>query len=146
MHNNIKPAWIFCGVFLVTLLWAVEFDNRPRAGLANSSDHLHTSTNEQVTHIDPGNGQKSSELAMHKSQPAEVGTSGHNPQPHRNHSAGDYSYNLEVGPAYGLLPAQVQVFAAKGAQLAEQIRDNNPLHAAERLYSCFDNRCVNTDH
>ena len=33
MLNNIKPTWIFLGGVLITMLWALEFDNRPRTRL-----------------------------------------------------------------------------------------------------------------
>ncbi|WBA79939.1 hypothetical protein [Endozoicomonas sp. GU-1] len=64
MLNKIKPAWVFCGVFLVTLLWAMEFDNRPRARLAipYSSDHLNASASEQVTQSERNIGLKSDEF------------------------------------------------------------------------------------
>ncbi|WP_422445820.1 MULTISPECIES: hypothetical protein [unclassified Endozoicomonas] len=65
MFKKIKPAWVFCGVFLVTLLWAVEFDNRPRVRLAipYSSDHLNSSISEQVMQSDRNIGLRSDELA-----------------------------------------------------------------------------------
>ncbi len=145
MNNNTKPVWMFCGVFLVTLLWALEFDNRPRTRLAipYSSNHLNSSTIEQtVTQGDRGN-----ELVS-KKFPANLGQPLQTAQPHRDSLLSDSSRNLLVDSANRQLPAQEQVFASKGAEPVEPLRDNNPLHAADRLYSCFGNSCLNViaDH
>ena len=153
MHNNIKPAWIFCGVFLVTLLWALEFDNRPRTRLAipYSSDHLNSSTIEQVvTQSDRGNELESKKFPANLGQLAQADQSErtYNLQPHRDSLLSDSSRNLLIDSANRQLPAQEQVFASKGSEPVEPLRDNNPLHAADRLYSCFGNSCLNViaDH
>ncbi|USE33872.1 hypothetical protein [Endozoicomonas sp. SCSIO W0465] len=142
MNNNIKPVWLFVGGFLVTLLWVLEFDNRPRTRLATPyfSHHLSSSTIE-VTGSQKDQGR---ELLTGASLPE------NRTQPHRDRWLIDTSQSLSVDLASWQLPEQERVVqsTAKVVEPVTPFRDNNPLHAADRLYSCFDNSCLNiiTDH
>ncbi len=148
MNKNIKPAWMFLGVFLVTLLWALESDNRPRVRLAMkySSDDLRSSTIDVASpqSLQADNLKPDERLA---SEDRSVGfgkmEKQNNLQPHRDSLLSDASRDLLVNSANRQLPEQERAFYSSGAKQVEPFRDNNPLHAADRLYSCFGNSCLN---
>ncbi|KEI71178.1 hypothetical protein [Endozoicomonas elysicola] len=148
MNNNIKPAWMFLGVFLVTLLWALESDNRPRVRLAMpySSDDLRSSTidvaspqSRQADNLKPDEQLASEDRSVRFGKTEKK----NNLQPHRDSLLSDASRDLLVNSANRQLPAQEQAFYLPDKEPVEPFRDNNPLHAADRLYSCFGNSCLN---
>ncbi|MFK0571702.1 hypothetical protein [Endozoicomonas sp.] len=150
MNNNIKPAWLFCGVFLVTLLWIMEFDNRPRARLAvpDWSDDLSSSTREIVgQERDQGDRPGSKDPSARKDLLSQLDNlqESNNPglqnnlQPHRNSLLSDSSRRLLVDSGNRQLLAQEQDFYSP--EPVNRFRDNNPLHAADRLYACMADNC-----
>ena len=151
MLNNIKPTWIFWGGVLITMLWALEFDNRPRTRLIipDSYDHVNSPTVELTNRqSDRVSSLESSEFPVTLGQLAQAGQSDRKNtfQPHRGSFLSDSSRNLLAYSANRQLPAQKHlVLSSREAELVKPFRDNNPLHSTDRWYG-FGNKRVNIEH
>ena len=152
MLNNIKPTWIVFWGGLVMMLWALEFDNRPRTRLVipDSFGHVNSSTFELATRqSDRVNCLESNQFPVNLGQLAQAGQSEQKNtlQPHRGSFLSDSSRNLLAYSANRQLLAQKQLaFSSREAELVKPFCDNNPFHSADRLSGCFGNRCSNIEH
>lgn len=135
--NNIKPLWLFSGVFLVVILWMMEFGNRPRMMLAMPAYAKHSYAKHSA-----GNPLDSDTLRVNGASQKETARTLSAPLTRNAEKQSLPATETGVYPTVSGNPSK----PSSPSSSASKLLFNNPLRPVDEAYVCFDGSCLPPDY
>ncbi|WP_067520113.1 hypothetical protein [Endozoicomonas ascidiicola] len=145
MNNKISPVWMFFGFFMITLLWALEFDNRPRSRLAKSYHPglVKPQVFEELAQPVSSGYQKKSQKASVSQTTINAEAKNKPAEPkHRDGLLSESTKRL-ISIANRHLPAHEQIPYMPENGAISSSNKSHSMYGSEDLFTCFTDQCLN---